>query len=55
MIIKLSLSKIRGIALIWIGKKYHALWFEWADGAQMLPNGRLKTLWILPRIRYVHS
>jgi len=55
MKIKLSISKIRGIALIWIGKKYHALWLNWANGGQILENGKLKILWIWPQIKYVHS
>jgi len=55
MKIKISVSKIRGMALIWIGKKYHALWLEWANGAQTLGNGRIKILWMCPRIRYVHT
>lgn len=54
MKVELSISKIRGIALIWIRKKYHALWFEWAEGAQVLLNGERKILWICPRIRYIH-
>lgn len=55
MKIKLTASKIRGIGLIWIVDKYHALWFEWADGGQTMPDGALKTLWIRPRLRYVHT
>ena len=54
MKIKISVSKIRGLAIIWIGKKYHALWLEWANGTQILSNGKMKTLWMYPRIRYVH-
>ncbi len=55
MKIKLSVSKFRGLALIWIGKKYHAFWLEWANGGQVLSNGMIKTLWMLPRIKYVIS
>ena len=50
---RISVSKIRGIGLLWTSPKYHALWFEWADGGQALLNGKLKTLWIRPRFRYV--
>jgi len=55
MTIKLSVNKIRGVALIWFRRKYHAIWLEWANGAQMLPTGRMRTLWMYPRIRYVHT
>ena len=54
--IKISTSKIRGIGLIiWFKHRYHALWIEWADGGQAMPNGKLKPLWIIPRVRYVHT
>lgn len=54
MKVKISISKIRGIGFIWIGWQYHALWLEWADGGQFMPDGTLKTLWIRPQLRYVH-
>lgn len=52
---RITLSKIRGVGLIWFGKRYRALWLEWANGGQMLPNGRMRILWIFPRVRYVHT
>lgn len=55
MKVKISISKIRGIGLIWFRRKYHALWLEWADGGQAMPDGTLKPLWIKPRIRYVRT
>jgi len=55
MKIKISVSKIRGASLMWFRKRYHALWFEWANGAQVLPNSKMKVLWIFPRIKYVHT
>ena len=53
--IRIGISAIRGIGIIWIQQKYHALWLEWADGGRALLNGELKPLWIIPRIRYVHT
>ena len=50
---RITISKIRGVGLLWAFPRYHALWFEWADGGQVTPNGKLKTLWIKPRFRYV--
>jgi len=55
MKVKVTISKIRGIGLIWFRQKYHALWLEWADGGQVMPCGRLKVMWIFPRVRYVHT
>ena len=55
MRIRLCISTIRGIGLIIYHKRYYALWFEWADGGSALPSGRLKPLWIVPRIRFVHT
>ena len=53
--IKISLSKIRGIGLIFYKRKYYALWLEWADGGIVQESGELKPLWITPRIRFVHT
>ena len=53
---KITISRIRGIGFIlWYPNHYYALWLEWADGGQATPDGKLKTLWQLPRIRYVHN
>ena len=53
---KIAVSKIRGIGLICIhGKKYRALWLEWADGGQADEHGKLDPIWIWPRVRYVHT
>jgi len=52
---KITISKIRGIGIIFYRHKYRALWLEWADGGAILESGKLKTLWCLPRIRYVHA
>ncbi len=53
--VKISCTKIRGIGLIvWTGK-YYAFWLEWADGGLAMPDGKLKPLWIRPRLRFVHT
>jgi hypothetical protein len=50
---RITISKIRGIGVLWTSPTYHALWFEWADGGQITPNNKLKILWIKPRFKYV--
>ncbi|KKL71288.1 hypothetical protein LCGC14_2096430 [marine sediment metagenome] len=56
MKIRVVAHKIRGIGLLlFFKRKYYALWFEWADGGQAMPDGTLKTLWIKPQIRFVHT
>lgn len=52
---KIVCHLIRGIGLIVFWKRYYALWFEWADGGQAMPDGALKPIWIKPRFRFVHT
>lgn len=30
-------------------------WLEWADGGQVLPDGRMRIRWRFPRVRCVHT
>ncbi len=56
MRLKIALHKIRGLGFIFVfRKKYYSLWLEWADGGEAMDNGTLKTLWIKPRIHFVHT
>lgn len=53
---KLVISKIRGIGLILSTKgAYRTFWLEWADGAEVLPNNKLKVRWQFPRVRFAST